>query len=105
MSPRSTEMITLNRCIAEKPIRMLFEFHETQNSKKAGSVHAMYLLGGIPRALVESNGHRQDGEDVNMQSSPYMSSSMPQEKDEDEVIPQSRIILAREGDLEGEKAL
>ena len=82
---------------------MLYEFHEVQNSKKPGLVRATYLLDGVPRATKEpdTNGHELDGEDVHMQSSPYMSSSMPQPESDDLGVPQRRITLVREEDLAG----
>jgi len=86
---------------------MLYEFHHVENSKKPGSVYATYLLDGVPQILVEPsvNGHQQDGEDVHMQSSPYMSSPMPQEPNEADAVPSRRITLAREEDLEGNQAV
>lgn len=90
--------------LADISIRMLYEFHSTQVTKSPGSVNATYLLDGVPRAPKESsvNGHRQDGEDTHMQSSPYMSSSMPHQEDqEEEAVPSKSIILAKEDDLDG----
>lgn len=87
--------------------KMLYEFHSTQVTKSPGSVNATYLLDGVPRAPKESsvNGHRQDGEDTHMQSSPYMSSSMPHQEDqEEEAVPSKSIILAKEDDLDAAKA-
>lgn len=91
--------------LVEPIVRMLYDFHRSQTSKKPGSVHATYLLDGVPPNSREPsvNGNQQDGEDVHMQSSPYMSSSMPQGEDEDNVIPYRKIILAREADLEGRR--
>lgn len=82
---------------------MLYEFHQTQASEKPGSVHATYLVDGIPIVAKKhsTNGHQQEGEDVHMQSSPYMSSSMPQAEQEEDEVPQRSIMLVREGDLEG----
>ena len=88
--------------VVEKLIRMLFDFHQSQNAKKPGIVHATYLLEGVSHVTKSStvNGHKHDDEDANMQSSPYMSSSMPQEADGD-VISSRKVLLAREADLEG----
>ena len=84
---------------------MLYEFHHAQNSKRIGSVHATYLLDGVPRVVKESNdtGYQPEGEDIHMQSSPYMSSSMPQEDGEEDKIPSRKIMLAREEDLKGKE--
>lgn len=87
---------------ADFSIRILYDFYSTQTTKKPGSISATYLLDGVPRAPKESsaNGHQQDGEDMHMQSSPYMSSSMPHQEQE-EAVPSRSIILASEDDLEG----
>lgn len=86
-----------------KPSRMLFDFHRLQNSKTTGSVHATFLIDGIPKTVKEPsvNGHQADREDAHMQSSPFMSSSMPQEDTEEDTIPIKVVILAKEEDLEG----
>lgn len=90
-----------------KYYRMLYEFHHGQNLKKPGSVHATYLLDGAWYPVVESqmNGAQQDGEDVHMQSSPYMSSSMPQESNEEDALSSRGILLARQENLEGKVVL
>ena len=86
---------------------MLYEFYSTQATKTPGSIDATYLLDGVPRAPKESsvNSHNQDGEDMHMQSSPYMSSSMPHQKDQEEAVPSRNIILAKEEDLEGKMGM
>ena len=86
---------------------MLYEFHHAQNSKKTGSVHATYLLDGVPQVVKEPNGtgYQPDSEDVHMQSSPYMSSSMPQEEDEEDRVPSRKITLAREEDVNGKERM
>lgn len=86
---------------------MLYEFHRDQNINKPGSVHATYLLDGALHNVVEpqNNGVQQDGEDVHMQSSPYMSSSMPQESNEEDATPSRGILLARQENLEGKVVL
>lgn len=92
---------------AESLIRMLYDFHQKQTSKKPGSVHATYLVDGVSKFTNEPNvnGHQKDGEDMHMQSSPYMNSSMPQEENEEDRIPTRSIVLAREEDLEGEDGM
>lgn len=86
---------------------MLYEFHRTQNFKKPGSIHATYLLNGVPSIPRGSStdGHQADGEVTHMQSSPYMSSSMAQEDIEEENISSRKVILAREEDLEGNQTM
>ncbi|KAI9848103.1 MAG: hypothetical protein M1837_001205 [Sclerophora amabilis] len=88
---------------------MLYEFHRQQNTKKAGSVHATYLIGGIRHHPVEAvivNGKSTgDGEDENMQSSPLLSSSMPNQDIEQNRVPVTSITLVREEDLEKCKTL
>ena len=74
-----------------------------QNDKKPGSVHATYLLSGLE--AVKSPPASQDeetlgnGGDVHMQSSPFLSSSMPQVEDE-ELSSSKLILLARQEDLD-----
>lgn len=82
---------------------MLYDFHQTQATKQPSSVHATYLLDGEPiiSKRTRADGHQQAGTDVHMQSSPFMSSSMPQEEQEEDGVPQRSIILAREEDLQG----
>ncbi|KAL8997422.1 MAG: hypothetical protein Q9169_003285 [Polycauliona sp. 2 TL-2023] len=87
-------------------IRLLFQFHKQQNSKKPGSVHAVYLVSGylIPVTPVNSSSQngQVDGGDAHMQSSPFMSSSMPQPEDEEDQLAVKTVTLCREEDLEGE---
>ena len=82
---------------------MLYDFHQRQTFKKPGSVHATYLVDGVPTiAKADSaNGQTGDGEDAYMQSSPVMSSSLPQEDTEEYTIPMKSVVLAREEDLQG----
>lgn len=97
----------LSEKLADPFVRMLYEFYSTQATKTPGSIDATYLLDGVPRAPKESsvNGHKQDGEDMHMQSSPYMSSSMPHQEDQEEAVPSRNIILAKEEDLEGKMGM
>ena len=84
---------------------MLFEFHKQQNSKKAGSVHALYLVCGLladKPSAVSTQIPQTDGEDAHMQSSPFMSSSIPQKDDvESESAAVSSVVICQEEDLEG----
>jgi DNA polymerase delta subunit 3 len=60
---------------------MLYEFHRQQSSKGHESIHATYLLTGVRPS--SETGITADGEDTKItqddyiQSSPFMSSSMP----------------------------
>ncbi|KAL9637629.1 MAG: hypothetical protein Q9204_001792 [Flavoplaca sp. TL-2023a] len=85
--------------------RLLFQFHKQQNAKKPGSIHAVYVFTGytIPVAppTASQNGTIMDGEDAHMQSSPFMSSSMPQLEEEEEQAAIKTVTLCREEDLEG----
>ncbi|KAL8816703.1 MAG: hypothetical protein Q9191_008284 [Dirinaria sp. TL-2023a] len=82
--------------------RMLYDFHQTSNSRKPGSVHATYLLHGIAKAeSAQPDKSQQDGQDTYMQSSPFMSSSAPQEESIQEGPPVKLVTLAREEHLEG----
>ncbi|KAI9789437.1 MAG: hypothetical protein M1835_001680 [Candelina submexicana] len=83
---------------------MLFDFHYQETSKKPGSVHATYLLSGLRQPPEPSpvNGiHEKDGDDDLMQSSPLMSSSMPNQEEAEESIPIRSITLVKEEHLEG----
>ena len=91
--------------LADPSIRLLYDFYSTQTTKKPGSIYATYLLDGIPKPVRESsvNEHQHDGEDIRMQSSPYMSSSMSHHEDQEDAIPSRSIILASEEDLDGKR--
>lgn len=93
--------------IAEPLLRMLYEFYITQRTKTPESINATYLLDGIPRAPKHScvNGHQQSQEDTHMQSSPYMSSSVPPQEDHEAAIPSRSVILVKEEDLERKKSM
>lgn len=85
--------------------RMLYDFHKKQNQKKPGTVHATYLISGTKRKEeppATIGGVKDvDGDDY-MQSSPFMSSSMPQ-PEEDQGTGESSVLsitLTREEDLE-----
>lgn len=84
---------------------MLYEFHQSQKIKKTTLTYATYLVDGTPRITEEqtANGHQQDGGDAHMQSSPFMSSSMPHEENDENMFGSRSIMLAREDDLEGKK--
>ena len=83
--------------------RMLYDYHHKQNAKKLGSVHATYLVDGVKslEGASQLNGTKSDGEDTPMQSSPFMSSSAPQQGAEHEVDHLRCVTLTREEDLDG----
>lgn len=98
---------------------MLYEFHELQNGKKRGSVHATYLLSGTkktPTVAVTKNGingHGRDyDEDEHIPSSPppFTSSMLEpsqqssQAEEEATLVPVRTISLVREEALEMMKA-
>jgi DNA polymerase delta subunit 3 len=88
---------------------MLFEFHQKQNAKKPGSVHATYLITGTrlpPKSQHSNNAESQDSEDAVMQSSPPIpNSSAPQAPEDDaELTPIRSILLVKEEHLQKAKA-
>jgi DNA polymerase delta subunit 3 len=87
--------------------RMLYEFHQQQNAKKPGTIHATYLIAGMKRKETHPATHsvKKDGEDDYMQSSPFVSSSIPQPSEGTGETSVLSISLAREEDLESVIAL
>lgn len=82
---------------------MLFDFHRNENNKKPNSVNATYIITGIqkaPETPPTTNG-LQDSFDGIPQSSPYISSSMPNQDVATDEIAMSSVVLVREEDLEG----
>ncbi|KAL2011293.1 hypothetical protein VTN00DRAFT_4011 [Thermoascus crustaceus] len=88
--------------------QMLYEFHRNENAKKPQSVNATYLIAGVqhppPKKPATNGTHRKHGDDEVMQSSPFLSSSMPQQDVADEPIRTTSILLVREEDMEEAKA-
>ena len=80
--------------------RMLYEFHQQQNAKKPGTIHATYLISGTKLKEISVRAGHKDGEDEYMQSSPFMSSSLPQPSEETGETSVLSISLVREEDLE-----
>lgn len=78
---------------------MLYEFHRTENKKKANSVHATYLVAGS-RYEPESNDIVKDGGDVIMSSQPFQSSPAAPALTIEDDTPILSITLVREEDLE-----
>ncbi|KAL2819227.1 DNA polymerase subunit Cdc27 [Aspergillus granulosus] len=90
--------------------QMLYDFHHTENTKKPNSVNATYILTGIQKAEASAttnstgaNGTSGDGDDI-MPSSPYISSSMPNQEAAADQVPTSSVLLVREEDLEDAKS-
>jgi DNA polymerase delta subunit 3 len=88
---------------------MLFEFHQKQNAKRPGSVHATYLVTGNrtpPKPQPSNNAEPQDSEDAVMQSSPPIpNNSVPQAPESDaEPTPIRSILLVKEEHLQQAKA-
>lgn len=81
---------------------MLYEFHRSETKKKAGSVHATYLVAGSRYETETTNGSViKDGDDVVMQSSqPFPSSPAEAMTDVEDDTPILSITLVREEDLE-----
>ncbi|KAI8942520.1 hypothetical protein NX059_000584 [Plenodomus lindquistii] len=80
---------------------MLFDFHRKQNAKKPNSVHATYLVTGTKRNPEHSNGIAgRKGDDVNMRSSPFMSSMPEPEAPAVEHTKKLSVVLVREEELE-----
>ena len=76
---------------------MLFDFHHRQNQKKPGSVHATYLITGsqASKPSTQANGaHESSLDDGNLQSSPFMSSSMPDPKEDGDDEPQTVTVVS-----------
>jgi DNA polymerase delta subunit 3 len=84
---------------------MLFDFHQKQNAKKPNSIHATYLVTGTKHTTEPTNGtNGRHGEDVDMRSSPFMSSMPePEESEESDEEPdkETTILLVREEELQG----
>ncbi|GKZ19435.1 hypothetical protein AbraIFM66951_011045 [Aspergillus brasiliensis] len=89
--------------------QMLFDFHRNENNKKPNSVNATYIITGIqkaPETTSATNGAQDSFDDSNgiPQSSPYVSSSMPNQDAATDEIAMSSVVLVREEDLEDAKA-
>lgn len=85
---------------------MLYDFHRTENAKKPNSVNATYVITGFqkpPESLPSHGNPSQDdnGDDDVMQSSPYISSSMPTQDVVVEPGAIAAIVLVRGEELDG----
>lgn len=85
---------------------MLYDFHQKQNRRKPGSVHATYILTGVQtqtRPVHVNGGKQEDESDAHMASSPFPGSSAPEPSSQqnEEVHTNKTIILTKEESLEG----
>jgi DNA polymerase delta subunit 3 len=78
------------------PVRMLYEFHRSQNAKRPGAVHATYLVYGTKRAS-DGPSASQNGTDGDVD----MTSSAPEVESLTEVVPTSTLSLVPEKRLKG----
>jgi DNA polymerase delta subunit 3 len=88
---------------------MLFDFHQKQNAKKPGSVHATYLITGTrtpPKPQQQAKADTQDGDDAVMQNCPPIpNSSAPQAPEDDtDPTPVRSVLLVKEEHLSQAKA-
>lgn len=90
---------------------MLYDFHNKENAKKPGAVHATYLITGTRRPLTSSQAtgaHSQKDEETVMQSSPPIpGSSAPKvegEEEEEEPVAVRSVLLVKEEHFEQAKA-
>ncbi|OBT61679.1 hypothetical protein VE03_08409 [Pseudogymnoascus sp. 23342-1-I1] len=83
---------------------MLFEFHQQQNRKKPGTVHASYLIAGKKLPTDQPKAHHGEGAEGDggyiASSPPFRSSPQAGGLESNEYIPTLSITLVREGDLE-----
>ncbi|KAF2459217.1 DNA polymerase subunit Cdc27 [Lineolata rhizophorae] len=99
---------TLSRALkvhANLAKQMLYDFHQRENAKKVGSVHATYLIAGISKAdtTAHVNGVSSSNETGSfMQSSPFPSSA-PEPEEVEEQIVTTTVMLAKEEGLEDAK--
>lgn len=88
--------------------RMLYDFHHNENNKKPQSVNATYIITGVQKAPAPAtNGHTngEDNRDDVFPSSPYLSSSMPNQDSAPDTVATASVLLVREEDLEGRAPL
>ncbi len=83
---------------------MLYDFYRNQNAKKPGTIYATYLISGTKRTNETTptpSGTKKDGDDEYMQSSSFMSSSMPQPDEDNGQSSVFSLTLVKEENLEG----
>ncbi|RMZ36735.1 hypothetical protein AFCA_008143 [Aspergillus flavus] len=86
--------------------QMLYDFHHNENNKKPQSVNATYIITGVQKAPAPAtNGHTngEDNRDDVFPSSPYLSSSMPNQDSAPDTVATASVLLVREEDLEDAK--
>ncbi|KAF7596732.1 hypothetical protein BBP40_000160 [Aspergillus hancockii] len=89
--------------------QMLYDFHRNENGKRPQSVNATYLVTGVQKAPTpaaangHANGDANNGDEF-PPSSPYFSSSMPNQDDISDNITTASVLLVREEDLEDAKS-
>ncbi|KFY34573.1 hypothetical protein V494_06655 [Pseudogymnoascus sp. VKM F-4513 (FW-928)] len=83
---------------------MLFEFHQQQNRKKPGTVHASYLVAGKKLPTDQLKAHSIEGVDGEAgyiaSSPPFRSTPQAGAFESNGYLPTLSITLVREGDLE-----
>jgi hypothetical protein len=80
--------------------RMLYEFHRSQNAKRAGAVHATYLVYGT-RTASDGSSASQNGTDRDVE----MANSPPEAESLVEVVPTFTMSLIPEEQLKGKLLL
>ncbi|PYH41569.1 uncharacterized protein BP01DRAFT_360219 [Aspergillus saccharolyticus JOP 1030-1] len=90
--------------------QMLYDFHHNENNKKPNSVNATYILTGVqmaPEPATPANGLQSSAgtADTIPPSSPYISSSMPNQDGPADEVAVSSVLLVREEDLDDAKAM
>ncbi|PYH96422.1 hypothetical protein BO71DRAFT_349003 [Aspergillus ellipticus CBS 707.79] len=88
--------------------QMLYDFHHSENNKKPNSVNATYIVTGMQKAPDSTSATNGAGDSFDSngipQSSPYISSSMPNQDTAEDDIAISSVLLVREEDLEDAKS-
>ncbi|KAE8355252.1 DNA polymerase subunit Cdc27 [Aspergillus coremiiformis] len=87
--------------------QMLYDFHRTENSKRPQSVNATYIVSGVQKEPEPATNGHTNGEDRNgdvFPSSPYLSSSMPNQDFASDTVTTASVVLVREEDLEDAKS-
>jgi len=108
----SEAVSVMSRCLYHHthPSRMLYDFHQKQNKKKAGTVHATYLISGRqrdPDAQDSSQSNAPESQDSQgdiPMSSPFPSSAPQPDTDETPPRLMRAIVVAKEEDLEDAKS-
>ncbi|CAK7562582.1 MAG: CDC27 protein [Sporothrix epigloea] len=76
--------------------RALYDFHTTQNAKKAGSLHATYLLYGTKQAA-DDHSNMQNGSSAEVDDE---MEDLSQEQPQSEIVPTTVMTLVAEENLE-----